>query len=116
MKIFKYTDLAATTLDTDSIKSVKAAVAIGKADGASNFCMRIFTIEKGGYTPRHSHAWEHGIFIHQGRGQVFNQGSWIDVESDSVIFISGNEKHQIRNTGDSPLVFVCVIPSGPPEL
>jgi len=27
-------------------------------------------------------------------------------------FIKGNEEHQLKNTGDEPFIFVCVIPSG----
>jgi len=116
MKIGKYTDVPEKTFDTDAIKGVEARVLIGKEDGAANFCMRLFAIEKGGFTPRHSHPWEHEIFVHRGHGQAFREGSWVDVESGSFVFVPGNQEHQFRNTGDCPLVFVCVIPSGPPEL
>ncbi len=32
------------------------------------------------------------------------------------LFIPGNEEHQIRNVGESPLVFVFLIPAGVAEL
>jgi quercetin dioxygenase-like cupin family protein len=38
------------------------------------------------------------------------------VEAGSVAFIPGNEPHQIRNTGENKLVFVCLIPAGAPEM
>ncbi|MBW2198527.1 MAG: cupin domain-containing protein, partial [Deltaproteobacteria bacterium] len=38
------------------------------------------------------------------------------VTKGHVIFIPGNEAHQLRNAGEDPLVFACLIPSGAPEL
>jgi quercetin dioxygenase-like cupin family protein len=117
MKILaNYSEAPAKSFDTDAIQGVRARVVIGKDDGAAKFCMRVFEVEKGGFAPRHSHDWEHEIFIHQGRGQVFRNDGWVDVQAGSVVFIPGNEEHQIRNAGDSKLVFVCLIPAGPAEL
>lgn len=116
MKIVQYTDLPPKTLDADGVKGVQARLAIGKSDGASNFCMRVFELEKGGYTPRHTHEWEHEIFVHEGQGQVFQDGGWVDLEKGSVLFIPGMQEHQIKNTGDSKLVFICLIPAGPDEI
>jgi quercetin dioxygenase-like cupin family protein len=33
-----------------------------------------------------------------------------------VVFIPGNEEHQLKNAGDELFTFVCVIPAGAPEL
>ena len=111
-----YSKAEAKQFDSDQVKGVTGRVAIGKADGADNFCMRIFELEKDGFSPRHTHDWEHEIFIHQGRGEAFRDGSWEPVSPGTALFIPGNEEHQIRNTGDGKLVFVCLIPSGAPEL
>lgn len=78
--------------------------------------MRIFTVAQGGFSPRHSHDWEHEIFVHSGKGQVFKQGEWQPVEAGTAIFIHGGEEHQMKNAGDEDFVFVCVIPSGVAEL
>jgi quercetin dioxygenase-like cupin family protein len=78
--------------------------------------MRLFSVAKGGYSPRHSHDWEHEIFIHSGQGVVFCNDEWIPVSAGTALFVPGNEEHQLKNTGDEPLVFVCLIPSGVPEL
>ena len=43
-------------------------------------------------------------------------GDWVPVNPGSVTFIPGNEEHQIRNTGEGKLTFVCLVPSGAPEL
>jgi quercetin dioxygenase-like cupin family protein len=116
MKVIQYRQEAETRIDNDQVRGVTGRVVIGKADGASNFCMRVFELDKGGFTPRHQHDWEHEIFFHDGLGQVWHGGNWVSVEPGSVAFIPGNEEHQIRNAGDDKLTFVCLIPSGAPEM
>jgi quercetin dioxygenase-like cupin family protein len=116
MKIIKYTDIKPVLFDGGPAKGIAGRVVIGKNDGAKNFCMRIFEASPSGFTPRHSHAWEHEIFIHSGNGEVYSNGNWIPVSAGSVVFIPGGEDHQIRNTGTDKLVFACLIPSNAPEL
>lgn len=116
MKIINYKDVSPTRFDNDVAKGIDGRVVIGKADAANNFCMRVFEIDAKGNTPRHTHAWEHEIFFHQGEGQVFCQGEWKNVNAGSVVFVPGEEEHQIKNMGDSKLVFICLVPNTAPEL
>jgi len=116
MKIIHYSEAKPKHFDTDTVKGVAGRVVIGKADGAENFCMRFFELTAGGFSPKHSHEWEHEIIIHSGKGEILCEEKWVPVSPGTVIFIPGHEEHQIRNAGEQPLVFACVIPSGPPEL
>lgn len=116
MKVLEYTDVKATHFDSGEAKGVAARVVIGKADGAPNFCMRVFALAAGGHTPKHSHDWEHEMFVHAGTGEIFGNGKWNPVEPGKVLFIPANEVHQIRNSGNEPLTIVCLIPSKAPEL
>jgi quercetin dioxygenase-like cupin family protein len=116
MKVIDYRKAPSTRFDNEAVKGATGRVVIGKEDGAENFCMRVFELEKGGFTPRHQHDWEHEIFFHAGQGEVWKNGDWMPVTSGSVAFIPGNEEHQIRNAGKENLTFVCLIPSGAPEL
>lgn len=116
LKIIPYPDATPVYFDTGPAKGVTGRVLIGKSDGAQRFCMRIFELSAGGYTPQHSHDWEHEIFVHAGKGAVFNNGEWIPAASGSALFIPGNEIHQLRNEGDLPFVFVCLVPEGAPEI
>jgi quercetin dioxygenase-like cupin family protein len=116
MKIINYKQTPSQAFDSEMVKGVTGRVVIGKDDGAKNFCMRVFTVAAGGFTPRHSHAWEHEVFVHAGRGRMFREGEWVDVESGSVLFIPGGEEHQFVNSGDDDFVFVCLIPSGIAEI
>jgi len=116
MKVIAYSQEVETRFDNDVAKGVSGRVVIGKADGADNFCMRVFELDPGGFTPKHRHDWEHEIFFHAGQGEVWQDGNWTPVSSGNVAFIPGNEEHQIRNAGDSALTFVCLVPSGAPEM
>jgi len=116
MKIIHYSEAQSKKIDNDTAKGITGRVAIGKDDGANNFCMRVFELSENGYTPRHIHDWEHEIFIHSGKGDVWQNGKWVPVKTGYTIFIPGNIEHQIRNTEKETLIFACLIPSGVPEL
>ena len=54
MKRTHYSEINPVHMDNDIAKGVSGRVAIGKADGADHFCMRVFELAKSGYSPRHS--------------------------------------------------------------
>jgi quercetin dioxygenase-like cupin family protein len=116
MRIIRYEQVEAVGYADAAAKGVTGRVMIGKADGANHYCMRVFEVAPGGYTPKHSHDWEHEVFVHAGRGAVYNQGDWVPLEKGSAVFVPPNEEHQFKNSGDTPFLFVCVIPSGVPEI
>jgi len=116
MKIIHYTDVIPQSFDGEQVRGVAGRVVVGQDDGAPNFCMRVFELAPDGYTSRHQHAWEHEIFFHSGKGEVYRKGEWQTANPGTAVFIPGNELHQIRNCGPQKLVFVCLIPSGAPEL
>jgi quercetin dioxygenase-like cupin family protein len=116
MKIMSYTSAKANHFDGDLVKGVTGRVLVGQADGAEKFCMRMFEIAPGGFTPKHAHDWEHEIFVHSGEGAVFTGGVWVPISRGTVLFVPPNEVHQMKNAGEDPLVFICLIPSGPPEI
>lgn len=116
MKLIKYTDVKPTNFDNGPARGVAARVVIGKADGATNFCMRVFEIAPGGHTPKHAHDWEHEMVVHRGAGEVYGNGQWQPLSAGQVLFIPANEEHQMRNPGQELLVVVCLVPAKAPEL
>ena len=116
MKLFPYTDAIPVHLETTQAKGIVARVVIGRNDGAENFCMRIFEFSPGGFSSRHSHDWEHEMFVHSGKGEFYCNGQWSEAKTGDVIFIPNNEEHQIRNSGNELLVIVCPLASKAPEL
>jgi len=116
MKIINYKDVLPTVMDSEKIKNVAGRVMLGKEDGVKNFCMRLFEMGPAGYTPLHAHNWEHEVFVHSGQGEVFIKDAWYSLKDGSAVFVPPNIEHQFRNTSDKPFIFVCLIPSGAPEL
>jgi quercetin dioxygenase-like cupin family protein len=116
MKAIHYSKIERKRFDGGPAKGVVGRIAIGKADGANNFCMRVFEIGTGGHTPLHSHPWEHEMFYHSGHGEVVVDGKHNPVEPGTVVFVPPGAEHQVRNVGPQPLVLVCLVPPAAPEL
>jgi len=110
MKITPYKDLASKPADDPAASKVAMRIAIGPDDGAPNFVMRVFTVEPGGHSPRHSHPFEHEVFVHSGSGELFHEGNTYPIGPGHVAYVPPDHLHQFLNTGWEPLVFVCVIP------
>lgn len=83
---------------------------ITEETGAPNFAMREFTVQPGGSTPRHTHPWEHEVYILAGEGAVFGEGGEEQIAPGDVVFVPPDEEHQFRNIGAEELRFLCLIP------
>ncbi|HMN96303.1 MAG TPA: cupin domain-containing protein [Phycisphaerales bacterium] len=101
----------AATLEMEGVRGVRMQVMVGRADGAANFALRHFVVEPGGHTPRHSHDYEHQVYIVEGRADVECDGAVHEARSGDVLHIEPNRVHQFRNPGDAPLRFLCMVPT-----
>lgn len=97
-------------VEMEGVKGVAMRLLVGRGDGAPTFAMRHFTVEPGGHTPRHSHNYEHEVFIVAGSGRVEHDGSFHDVRAGDVLFVEPNRIHQFVNTGSDPFQFLCLVP------
>ena len=111
MKITRLEDCTSQPINMEGIKDVTKQVPIGLADGTPNFSVRVFTVEPGGHTPHHSHESEHVNYILQGSGEALEGETPHPVSAGDYLLVKPHEKHQYRNTGDTPLVFMCMVPS-----
>ena len=91
-------------------EKVRKAVLIGPEEGAPHFVMRRFDVEAGGFTPFHSHDWEHVVYVLEGSGKLVGEDAQQALEPGSSVFVAPGEKHQFRADENSPLVFLCTIP------
>jgi len=85
---------------------------ITEAEGAERFAMRHFELAPGGYTPRHSHDWEHEVFVLEGEGLVYGADGTKRFKKGDFLFIAPGELHQFRNDGTAPVELLCMIPVG----
>jgi quercetin dioxygenase-like cupin family protein len=109
MKIFHYRDVEAKDAG-EGTSRLSVRWLITKEMGAENFAMRLFEMEPGGYSPFHSHSWEHEVFILEGEGVVVGGGEERKFRPGDVMFIPANEKHQLKNNGQKTVKFLCLIP------
>lgn len=84
---------------------------IGKAEGAENFALRYYTLQPGGHSREEEHPYDHGVIFLHGRGEVLLGDEVAAVGQGDVVYISPDERHQIRNTGDEVLGWLCTIPA-----
>jgi quercetin dioxygenase-like cupin family protein len=92
------------------VQGATMSVMVGRQDRAPNFAMRSFHIQPGGHTPRHSHDYEHEVFIVSGRGTVLLEGEERPVKGGDVIYVPAEELHQFKAAPAEPLKFLCIIP------
>jgi len=109
VKILHYSEVEAQDADEGASK-LKVRWLITKDMGAENFAMRLFEIEPGGYSPFHSHPWEHEVFILEGEGVVVGANEERSFKPGDAIFIPSNEEHQFKNNGNKALKFLCLVP------
>ena len=105
-----YKDVAPEKVTAEGTRGATIRWLISDKDGAPNFALRLFEVEPGGYTPYHKHPWEHEVFILKGKGILVTEAGETPFEGNFFIFIPPGEMHQFKNTGDEPLVFLCIVP------
>ncbi len=97
------------------VSGVRMSVMVGREDGAPNFALRHFIVEPGGHSPRHSHDYEHEVFIVSGGGTVLLEGAERPIRAGDVVYVPADHEHQFKAAsavGDLPggLEFLCLVP------
>ncbi len=110
MKIIHYEQVEPAPVEVEGATGCTIRWLIDANDGAPNFDLRQFEIAPGGYTPKHAHAHEHEVFVLEGAGLVFDGDEERPLRAGVVVFVAPWDPHQFRNTGTTPLKFLCLIP------
>ena len=108
MHITDYRDVPAKV--EHDLPGVTARWPIREEDGAPHFAMRVFDVEHGCNTPLHSHWWEHEVFVLDGQGYIVVGDERAEIRPGTVVFVPGDALHQLINTGEDVLRFICLIP------
>ncbi len=107
---FTWQGVAGQVLTDEGLEFITKHVLIGENEDAPNYIMRYFHVEPDGHSKLERHSQEHEVIILHGTGQAQIADQVFDVEPFDVVFISGGELHQFKNTGSEPFGFICVIP------
>lgn len=111
MKVQNYQRVPSQPVDMEGASGCTVRWLVGQNDGAPNFAMRQFEVAQGGHTPRHSHPYEHEVFVLEGSGVVLEGDQEHPLNAGDVVFVKPDEVHQFRNTGTQPLKFLCLVPN-----
>jgi len=111
MKMAHYKEIPPDPVGEEGASGITVRWVISEKDEAPNFSMRVFEVESGGYSPYHKHPWEHEVFILEGRGSLVQGGEEFPFSKGDVIFIPSGEEHQLKNTSEEKLEFICLIPN-----
>ena len=111
MRVTHVTDVPSAPVQMEGARDCSVRWLISQQDGAPNFAMRQFELAPGGQTPRHRHPYEHEIFVLEGQGVAMEGDTPRPLKAGDVVLVRPDEVHQFRNTGESPLRMLCLIPN-----
>ena len=111
MKVTNTNDVESKQVDMEGAAGCTVRWLVSKADGAPNFAMRQFEVAPGGHTPRQFHPYEHEVFVLEGEGHVYEGDTAHPLRAGDVILVRPDEVHQFKNTGSTPMKFLCLIPN-----
>ena len=116
MKVANHQAVEQKTVDMPGAQLCQVRWLVGDQDQAPHFAMREFEVAPGGFTPRHSHPYEHEVFVLDGSGTIAEGDRIHPISSGDVIYVAPDDIHQFRNTGETPLRFLCLVPNSYKDL
>ncbi len=111
MEVKHYEQVEQAAVDMPGAVGCRVRWLIGTDEQAPNFAMRQFEVAVGGNTPRHSHPYEHEVFVLEGEGVVLEGDREHRLRSGDTVYVRPDELHQFRNTGPVPFKFLCLVPN-----
>lgn len=110
MKVGHISELAGIPMQGAQVKGAVKKVLISPADGWEGWVMRVFTLEAGGFTPRHTHPWPHINYITAGEGTLYMDGETYELTEGAYAYVPGGIVHQFQNKSGDDFAFICIVP------
>lgn len=110
MKVVHCETIPLASVEMEGAVGARSRCLIGEQDGAPSFTMRQFEIAPGGCTPKHTHGYEHEVFVLDGSAVVLLGDREHPLRPGTAVFVPPGQLHQFCNTGSVPLKFLCLIP------
>jgi quercetin dioxygenase-like cupin family protein len=111
MKVNHYEQVDQAPVTMEGAQGCQVRWLVDEVQGAPNFAMRQFEVAPGGYTPKHSHPYEHEVFVLEGQGVVLEGEVEHSLKAGDFVLVAPNEIHQFLNKGAQPLKFLCMVPN-----
>jgi len=103
-------DLEGKVITSPEAKDSLMKVLISPKEGWNGYVMRVIEVNKGGYTPKHSHPWPHINYVIEGTGQLLIDDKFHSVISGAYAYVPSNTVHQFKNVGGDIFKFICIVP------
>jgi quercetin dioxygenase-like cupin family protein len=113
MRVMKTTDAPPKPMGEYGVPGVVLREIFTAATGAPTFALRHFEVAVGCAAHSHFHPWEHEVYILEGEGEIVGADGAVPFRAGDSCYTAPNELHQFRNTGTTPLRFLCAIPNQP---
>ncbi len=95
--------------ETPDFLGVDRIELFGGSDTDTAFDLRYFEVAPGGYSSFEKHRHEHVIIGVRGRGVLIKPDLELVIKSNDIAYVKPFEPHQIRNNGDEPFGFYCIV-------
>lgn len=115
MKLMPSTEVPLEEVSMEGAKGVKMRWLISQKDNAPNFALRLFEVQEGGFTPYHTHSFEHEVYVVDGEGVFVTEEKDYPFKKGDIIYVDPDMKHQFRNAGQTVMKFLCIVPLDNPN-
>ena len=109
---FEWEGRPSTVYKTDPalpFRGVRRVELIGGQGERTAFDLRYFEVEPGGFTSLEKHRHTHVILGARGRGRLTGPDRDDTIEVHDVAYVAPMEVHQLRNAGEEPFGFFCLV-------
>ncbi len=113
MYIVNAQEAGRSAVTSEGARDTQVQWLLDESRGAPNFALRRFSIAPGGHTPRHTHNWEHEVYVLRGEGVLVTDEGEVPLGPNQAILIRPDEEHQFCCTGAESLEMLCIVPHGP---
>ena len=96
-------------LQGDGFRGVTRRILSGANGEPSQFQVRYFEVEPGGYTRLERHEHIHSVMVVRGRGYAIVGPELHQLRNLDHVYVSPMTIHQFVNDGDEPFGFLCIV-------
>ena len=95
--------------DGGSFRGCSRYELLGKRGESTVFHVRYFEVEPGGWTTLEHHRHEHAVIGARGAGEIQLGPHVYPVGVGDCAYTAPGDTHQLRNNGEEPFGFICVV-------
>ncbi|UCD62887.1 MAG: cupin domain-containing protein [Candidatus Zixiibacteriota bacterium] len=111
MPVISYDDIELADVKMEGADKVLKAIVISEREGWDDYVLRVVRLGAGGFSPEHSHDWEHVNYVISGRGKLHLGDSTYELAERDFAFVPPEQPHQFENPYEEDLEFICIVPS-----